>query len=139
MMMALATAAFFACALPLSFLWFFVWRFAAGLAGGMLMVLAAPTVLPEVPAARRGLAGGIIFTGVGLGIAASGMLVPLLLRSGLVATWCGLGAVALLLTLVTWGAWPEARPRGASGPPGRAPPRPGGGTRRSRRSTSNTP
>ena len=110
MMMALATAAFFACALPLSFLWFFLWRFAAGLAGGMLMVLAAPTVLPEVPADRRGLAGGIIFTGVGLGIAASGMLVPLLLRSGLVAAWCGLGAVALVLTVMTWGAWPAARP-----------------------------
>jgi MFS family permease len=109
MMMALATTAFFACALPLSFLWFFVWRFAAGLAGGMLMVLAAPTLLPEVPAARRGFAGGIIFTGVGLGIAASGILVPLLLRSGLVATWCGLGAVAVLLTLVTWSAWPETQ------------------------------
>src|SRR5690606_28069322 len=34
--MLLATAAFFACALPLSFLWFFVWRFASGLAGGAL-------------------------------------------------------------------------------------------------------
>ena len=43
-MMLLATATFFASALPLSFLWFFVWRFASGLAGGALMVLAAPTV-----------------------------------------------------------------------------------------------
>ena len=82
-----------------SFAWFFVWRFAAGLAGGVLMVLAAPAVLPHVPPARRGLAGGAIFTGVGLGIAASGTLVPLLLRLGLVATWCGLGALALLLTV----------------------------------------
>ena len=93
-MMVLASAAFFACASPLSFLWFFVWRVAAGLAGGMLMALAAPSVLPRVPAARRGLAGGIIFTGVGLGIAASGTLVPLLLRAGLAATWCGLGGLA---------------------------------------------
>ncbi|HMH77171.1 MAG TPA: YbfB/YjiJ family MFS transporter, partial [Candidatus Udaeobacter sp.] len=54
-MMALVTAAFFACALPLSFAWFFLWRFASGVAGGTLMVLAAPTVLPHVPAARRGL------------------------------------------------------------------------------------
>ena len=43
------------------------------------MVLAAPTVLPHLPPARRGLAGGVIFTGVGLGIAASGTLVPLFL------------------------------------------------------------
>ncbi len=109
-MMVLATASFFACASPLSFLWFFVWRVAAGLAGGILMALAAPSLLPEVPAARRGFAGGIIFTGVGLGIAASGTLVPLLLRAGLIATWCGLGGLALLLTLLTWTAWPQARP-----------------------------
>jgi predicted MFS family arabinose efflux permease len=107
-MMAVATAAFFACAAPLSFPWFFVWRFAAGLAGGVLMVLAAPTVLPHVPANRRGLAGGAIFTGVGLGIAASGTLVPLLLRWGLVETWCGLGALALVLTVAAWGGWPGA-------------------------------
>src|SRR3546814_5004731 len=41
----LATIAFIACAYPLSFLWFFVWRFASGLSGGVLMVLAAPVVL----------------------------------------------------------------------------------------------
>src|SRR5215469_6639188 len=39
-MMAVATAAFFACAVPLSFGWYFLWRSAAGLAGGALMALA---------------------------------------------------------------------------------------------------
>ena len=106
-MMVLASATFFASAMPLSFAWFFVWRFASGFAGGVLMVLAAPTVLPHVPPARRGLAGGAIFTGAGLGIAASGTLVPLLLDLGLVATWCGLGALALLLTGLAWSGWPR--------------------------------
>jgi predicted MFS family arabinose efflux permease len=105
-MMVVATAAFFACADPRSFLWFFAWRFAAGLSGGALMVLAAPTILPHVPESRRGLVSGAIFTGVGLGIAASGTLVPLLLRWGLVETWCGLGALALLLTALAWRGWP---------------------------------
>jgi predicted MFS family arabinose efflux permease len=105
----LATATFFASALPLSFLWFFVWRFASGLAGGALMVLAAPTVLSCVAPSRRGLAGGAIFTGVGLGIAASGTLVPPLLRLGLAATWCGLGALALLLTILAGRGWPDRR------------------------------
>jgi predicted MFS family arabinose efflux permease len=109
-MMALATLAFFACAAPLSFAWYFVWRFAAGAAGGVLMALAAPTVLPHVPPARRGVAGGVIFTGVGLGIAASGTLVPWLLGWGLVQTWCGLGVIALVLTLFAWGGWPGAAP-----------------------------
>jgi predicted MFS family arabinose efflux permease len=106
-MMLLATAAFFACSVPLAFAWFFVWRLASGVAGGVLMVLAAPTVLPHVPAARRGLAGGAIFTGVGLGIAASGTVVPLLLRWGLTPAWCGLGVLALVLSALAWTGWPR--------------------------------
>ncbi len=73
-MMMLATVAFIACAHPLSFPWFFAWRVVSGAAGGVLMVLAATTVLPHVTPSRRGLAGGVIFMGVGAGIAASGTL-----------------------------------------------------------------
>ena len=105
-MMLAASASFFAGAWPQSFLWYFVWRLVAGVSGGALMVLAAPSVLPTVPPARRGLAGGVVFTGVGLGIAASGTLTPLLLRLGLAETWCALGAIAALLTALTWNAWP---------------------------------
>ncbi len=113
--MVLATLAFFACATPLSFAWFFLWRFAAGCAGGVLMVLAAPAVLALVPPARRGLAGGIVFSGVGLGIAASGLLVPPLLRLGLTETWLGLGVVGAALTLASWRYWPTSAPPAAAG------------------------
>lgn len=106
-MMLLAALAFLACAFPLSFWWFFLWRLFSGIAGGALMVLAAPSVLPHVPPARQGLVGGAIFTGVGLGIAASGTLVPLLLRQGLVETWIALGLLSLALTAVAWGGWPK--------------------------------
>ncbi|MFM0326229.1 YbfB/YjiJ family MFS transporter [Caballeronia glebae] len=105
-MMVAATLAFVACAFPVSFLWFFVWRFLSGVAGGALMVLAAPTVLAHVAPSRRGFAGGAIFSGIGLGIAASGTIVPLLLRQGLTQTWIGLALVSLLLTLVAWNGWP---------------------------------
>jgi predicted MFS family arabinose efflux permease len=69
------------------------------------MALAAPTAIAAVPVSRRGVAGGVIFTGVGLGVVASGTLVPLLMRRGLVATWLGLGALAWGLTVLTWTAW----------------------------------
>lgn len=123
-MMLLATIAFVACAVPVSFLWFFLWRLASGLSGGALMVLAAPTILAHVPAARRGFASGGIFTGIGLGIAASGTIVPILLRQGLTSTWLGLAVVSLLLTAVAWNGWPEhaapahaeARPRFETAP-----------------------
>lgn len=105
-MMLLATVAFFACALPLSVSWFFAWRFASGLAGGVIMVLVAASVLPQVPPARHGLVSGLIFLGAGMGVAASGTLTPWLLHFGLTATWNGLGALALLLTTLAWFGWP---------------------------------
>jgi predicted MFS family arabinose efflux permease len=107
-MMLLVSLAFFACAFPLSVSWFFAWRFASGLAGGIIMVLAASTVLPHVPGERKGLASGAIFLGLGLGIAGSGTLVPLLLHLGLRETWLGLGALSLALTALSWGGWPHA-------------------------------
>ncbi len=122
--MALATLAFFACAFPLNFAWFFAWRSASGLAGGALMVLAAPTVLPSVSASRRGLAGGAIFMGVGAGVVASGTLVPLLLEIGVRAAWFGVGALSLFLTVIGWSGWPSATPANAPArqlPPPRLP------------------
>lgn len=112
-MMLLASLAFFACAFPLSVSWFFAWRFLSGLVGGSIMVLVASTVLPHVPVQRRGLAGGAIFVGVGLGVAASGTLVPLLMKAGLQAAWLGLGTLSLLLSLLSWTSWPATPPAGA--------------------------
>ncbi|TCR89794.1 YbfB/YjiJ family MFS transporter [Rhizobium sp. BK376] len=110
LLMAMATAAFFACAFPVSIPWFFVWRFASGLSGGAIMVLVATSILPHIPVARRGFVGGMIFLGLGLGIAASGTLVPELLRFGLQETWIGLGVLSLILTAVSWFGWPAANP-----------------------------
>ena len=104
LMMLSAAISFAGCIFPLAFLWYFVWRFIAGAAGGALMVLAASHILPGVPPARRGLAGGIIFTGVGLGITASGTLVPALIRIGLAETWAALAILSLIATVATWRA-----------------------------------
>lgn len=109
-MMLLAAVAFLACASPLWVVWFFAWRFLAGVAGGVLMILAVPAILPFVPVHRRGLAIGAAFTGIGLGIAASGTLIPLLLRAGVAGAWIGLGVLSLLLTAAAWGGWPKAPP-----------------------------
>jgi len=109
-LMLMTSASLLACAWPVDFAWFCAWRFVSGLTGGALMVLAAPTVLPAIRPAQRGLASGIIFMGVGVGIAASGVLVPLLLRSGLTATWLTLCGLSLALTAVAWTGWPTTPP-----------------------------
>lgn len=105
-MMLLATLSFFASSAPISFTWFFVCRFLSGLTGGIIMVLAASIILPHTSPVRRGIVGGVIFAGVGLGVAASGTLVPLLLQHGLRQSWYGLGALSAILTLASWWNWP---------------------------------
>lgn len=117
--MLLTAVSLLACTLQLGFWWFFGWRFISGATGGILMALAAPTVLPAIPPSRRGLAGGIVFTGVGLGIAASGTLVPALIHAGVREAWSGLGAMCLVLTAFAWHGWPG----GEAGSPHSAPTR----------------
>lgn len=109
-----AALSFLACAWPASFLWFFTWRLVSGLAGGALMVLATTAILARTPADRRGRASGVMFSGVGLGIIASGTLVPALLRSGLTTVWLGLAAAAALLTIAAWRGWPAKPPPAVS-------------------------
>jgi predicted MFS family arabinose efflux permease len=120
-MLALAVAAFFACAWPINLAWFFAWRFISGLSGGVVMVLAATTILPHVPPARRGAATGAIFMGVGLGIATSGTLVPLLLQLGLQQAWIGLGVLGTVMTAIAWNGLPAAHPATAVRSPVRHP------------------
>ncbi|EME71458.1 major facilitator superfamily permease [Paramagnetospirillum caucaseum] len=118
MMMVIALS-FLLCAQPLPFAWFFVWRFASGAAGGIIMVLAATLALPHVPDSRRGLAGGLIFMGVGLGAVASALLLPPLLARGMGLTWVALGLLCLGFTLAAWRGWPEdtVPPAGNQAPP----------------------
>jgi predicted MFS family arabinose efflux permease len=109
LMMLLASVALFACAVPISFWWFALWRTASGLSGAVLLVVAPAEVLPHVPQRKAGFAGGVIFAGVAVGIAASGTVVPFLLRLDLSTTWIALAGFALLLTAIAWNGWPADR------------------------------
>lgn len=85
-------------------------RIAAGFAGGVLMVLAPPSVLAAVPAQMRGKVGGIVFAGVGAGIAAASLALPVLLGFGISAAWLGLGAGAVAFAALAWRCWPAWPP-----------------------------
>lgn len=104
----LTAASMAACAFKdLGFHWAALWRFVAGYTGGAIMVIAAPAIIAATPAARRGLVAGVIFAGVGVGVIASGTLVPFLLQAGgPMGAWLGLAALSLLLTLAAWTGWP---------------------------------
>lgn len=107
--MLVAAASFAACALPAPFAWFALWRFASGVCGSLLMVLVAPLLMAETAPERRGKVSGFVFTGIGVGIALSGTIVPLVVETfGLTAAWATLAAISLLLTAVFWTRWPRA-------------------------------
>jgi MFS family permease len=107
-MLMLASVSFFACSVDLGIVWLSAWRFAAGIAGALLVVLAPPLVLSVAPPERRGLLGGVIFTGVGIGVIVSATVVPALLQRGLPATWIGLGITTSLVAALGWSGWPKA-------------------------------
>ncbi|MFN4311987.1 MAG: YbfB/YjiJ family MFS transporter [Ferrovibrio sp.] len=111
--MVLTGLSLLACALPWGFAWFAPWRFLAGFTGGLLMVAAVPLMLARAPATHRARSNGIVFTGVGIGVIASGTLVPAVAGYGPIPVWLGLGLVTLLLAALTWRQWgiePAASP-----------------------------
>ena len=101
---------YLACAWQGGFIWFFVWRLLAGMGGAVAMVLAPNIVLSRTPASQRGRVSGIVFSGVGFGVCASGTVVPLFVGFGLGVTWFVLGGICLTLTVVTWTHWQENIP-----------------------------
>jgi predicted MFS family arabinose efflux permease len=96
---------FFVCAWPLGFPWFVFWRLAAGTAGGVLMVIGTPSVLVTIPAEIRGRVGGILFTGVGAGMALAGTVIPIFASWGLREAWLSLAGVTAILTGMAWNGW----------------------------------
>jgi predicted MFS family arabinose efflux permease len=120
-----ATASLYACMARQGFGWFFVWRAVSGISGAMLVVLAAPRVLPLVPERLRGRAGGVIFLGIGLGMVGSGTVLPVILQHGVRAAWAGLALAGTLTTLIAWTLFPADAPAAPArhapqGAPGRA-------------------
>ncbi|MES2758229.1 MAG: YbfB/YjiJ family MFS transporter [Pseudomonadota bacterium] len=96
--------------------WFLFWRTVAGACGAILMVQAPVLILPRTETARRGRVGGVVFSGVGLGIVAAATVVPSLVQHGLAATWLTLGGICLLLTILTWNYWQLAPSPQAAAP-----------------------
>lgn len=107
--MALVVLSFVGCGWNGGVAWLVACRAVAGIAGGILMVLAGPAVQAMVAPERRGIAGGIVLTGVGSGALAGSLVAPALLRtSGVSLTWLGLGLTVFCVWMVARRAWPTS-------------------------------
>lgn len=71
------------------------------------MILAAPMVLPHIRQNKQGRIAGVIFSGIGLGAALSGLVIPVLVQIHIQAAWIALGLLCSGLTLMTWKTWAE--------------------------------
>jgi MFS family permease len=105
-MLLLVAVSFITCAYPLTYPLYFMIRLLAGFGGGVIMVITAPTIFKHTAPERKGLVGGVIFSGVGIGIALAGTLIPLIVSHGLETTWLAFAAIAFILTLLIWKGWP---------------------------------
>ena len=75
-------------------------RFIGGVASAMLFVVIAIEVSETLARSRLSRWNSVLFSGVGLGIALSGLLVPFLDRlGGWSAAWLGMGALAIVLAI----------------------------------------
>jgi MFS family permease len=106
-MLLLTAVSFLLCAFPFAYPLYFFIRLIAGFAGGVIMVITAPTILKHTSPDRKGIIGGIMFSGVGIGIALAGTIIPFLVRQGLPSTWFTFGGLSFFLTLLIWRRWPE--------------------------------
>ncbi|MES1934027.1 major facilitator family transporter [Salinisphaera shabanensis T35B1] len=100
--LAITAASLYACALDWGVLWYGFWRLACGITGAMLVVVGVPAALSRVAVGARAYTSALVFTGIGLGIMASGTVVPWLADFGVAVTWLALALVATALASWAW-------------------------------------
>jgi MFS family permease len=122
--LATSVACLLLCVVPAGFWWLLPWRFLIGIAGSILMILAPSVLLAGMAAAMRGRAGGVIYTGVGLGIMLSSVIVAPLAAHGVAYAWAAMAASGIVAAGSCWRSWriaiipsgPEAELRSRVGP-----------------------
>lgn len=97
----------FAMGLTHAFAPWLVLRLAAGVASAWVLVHVSAWALEQLHALRRADASGVVFAGVGVGIAGAGLLCLGLMSLFVDAdrTWQSFGVAALLLTATVWSAF----------------------------------
>lgn len=89
-----------------SFTLWIILRFIAGVTGGYIFVLTSSIIMDYLAKHFLTRWSGYVFSGIGLGIVISGLLVPFLeVRSNWEGTWIGLGILSTLFVVVTLFLW----------------------------------
>lgn len=111
--LALSVLGLVASAVPLGFAWLLCWRFLVGVTGAVLMIVAPSQIIVRIAPGERGRAGGLIYTGVGLGIALSGGVIGPLAALSPKLGWALTAALALLAFALSFDRWRDDAARDA--------------------------
>lgn len=90
-------------------------RTAAGVMSAWTFVFASGWGLRRLAETNAPTLGGVIYTGPGIGIAATGLLVGVAGRWGSSAAWIGFGVIALVLIAVIWRIFGDGEHRAVAG------------------------
>jgi len=89
-----------------SYVIWIILRFIAGATGGFIFVLTSSIIMDYLASHQLSRWSGYVFSGIGLGIAISGLLVPFIEASfSWEGTWIGLGILSSLFLFTTMTLW----------------------------------
>ena len=107
--------------LPWGFAWLAFWRFVVGATASVMMIYSLAIVTRHAPPGRLGVATGIVFAGVGVGILCAGTLVPALLAFNIAVAWTGLAVVGAAGVAIAFWGWNAAGDDAGAPMPGSSP------------------
>jgi predicted MFS family arabinose efflux permease len=112
---AVATAAM---ALDAGFAAWAALRFVAGVASAWVLIHTSAWCLERIAALHRPILPGVLFTGVGAGVAGAGLLCVFLMamHQGSATAWLVLGAAAAVITALLWRTFDASAGRSAAQP-----------------------
>lgn len=112
----LCVASLFSCTLHTYTYWLLWWRLISGISGALLMVLTPPVIYRSVNKNQIALTSGIMFSGIGLGIIISAVIIPIIANYSLSLTWLTVAAIGALLTAFALIGLPGTQPYQAEQP-----------------------
>jgi len=119
--LAVSCATTVAMGLTASCSWWSVLRFVGGMASSIAFVAIAGLVMPHLDRLGQGVRSQLVFSGVGFGIACTGALTPLLYNlDGWRGGWLGLGAVSVMLSIISWKLLAQITPESSISAPATA-------------------
>ncbi len=89
------------CMINFGYIWLSIWRLVVGIVAGIIMVLTPTIILENMADKSKAIISGIMFSGIGIGIALTSWLIPHFNQWGnVISIWTGLAVMTLLLALL---------------------------------------